>query len=86
MSRRAQIEKELVTSYHGMRVIYGRDMDNNPTVSYTRGIDLSGSLEGAVGIGGLAGTIFIMAMEEEISRTWWMAARAWLRITGMIRV
>src|SRR5882724_2172012 len=39
--------------YDGMRVIQERDTNNTPTVSYTRGSDLSGSLEGAGGIGGL---------------------------------
>jgi len=39
--------------YDGNRVIQVRDMNNTPTVSYTRGSDLSGSLEGAGGIGGL---------------------------------
>ena len=39
--------------YDGMRVIQERDGSNTPTVSYTRGTDLSGSLEGAGGIGGL---------------------------------
>src|SRR6266496_425353 len=39
--------------YDGMRVIQERDASNVPRVSYTRGIDLSGSLEGAGGIGGL---------------------------------
>jgi len=39
--------------YDGMRVIQERDGSNLPTVSYTRGTDLSGSLEGAGGIGGL---------------------------------
>ena len=39
--------------YDGMRVIQERDGSNVPTVSYTRGTDLSGSLEGAGGIGGL---------------------------------
>ena len=39
--------------YDGMRVIQERDSSNTPTVSYTRGTDLSGSLEGAGGIGGL---------------------------------
>ena len=39
--------------YDGMRVIQERDGNNLPTVSYTRGTDLSGSLEGAGGIGGL---------------------------------
>src|SRR6266498_3590765 len=39
--------------YDGMRVIQERDAFNTPTVSYTRGSDLSGTLEGAGGIGGL---------------------------------
>jgi RHS repeat-associated protein len=39
--------------YDGMRVIQERDGANAPTVSYTRGNDLSVSLEGAAGIGGL---------------------------------
>jgi RHS repeat-associated protein len=41
--------------YDGMRVIQERNESNVPTVSYTRGNDLSGSLEGAGGIGGLLG-------------------------------
>ena len=41
--------------YDGMRVVQERDGDNAPLVSYTRGTDLSGSLEGAGGIGGLLG-------------------------------
>ena len=39
--------------YDSMRVIQERDINNNPKVSYTRGVDLSGTLEGAGGIGGL---------------------------------
>src|SRR5438552_1433461 len=39
--------------YDGMRVIQERDGSSTPTVAYTRGSDLSGSLEGAGGIGGL---------------------------------
>src|SRR5438094_5567000 len=39
--------------YDGMRVIQQRNSGNTPTVSYTRGNDLSGSLEGVGGIGGL---------------------------------
>ena len=39
--------------YDGMRVIQERNSGNTPTVSYTRGSDLSGALEGAGGIGGL---------------------------------
>ena len=37
----------------GMRVIQERSSANTPTVSYVRGSDLSGTLEGAGGIGGL---------------------------------
>ena len=39
--------------YDGMRVIQERDHLNTPTVAYTRGNDLSGSMEGAGGIGGM---------------------------------
>jgi RHS repeat-associated protein len=41
--------------YDGYRVIQERDSNNVPVVSYTRGTDLSGTLEGAGGIGGLLG-------------------------------
>ncbi len=41
--------------YDGRRVIQERNGSNTPQVSYTRGMDLSGSLEGAGGIGGLLG-------------------------------
>jgi RHS repeat-associated protein len=37
----------------GKRVIQERGTNNTPTVSYTRGPDLSGTMEGAGGIGGL---------------------------------
>ncbi len=39
--------------YDGMLVIQERNVNNLPQVSYTRGNDLSGSLQGAGGIGGL---------------------------------
>jgi RHS repeat-associated protein len=39
--------------YDGRTVIQERDGNNNVVVSYTRGSDLSGSLQGAGGIGGL---------------------------------
>ncbi len=39
--------------YDGMRVVQERDGSNVLTVAYTRGLDLSGRLEGAGGIGGL---------------------------------
>ena len=39
--------------YDGNRVIQERDTNNAPTISYTRGTDLSGRLEEVGGIGGL---------------------------------
>jgi RHS repeat-associated protein len=39
--------------YDGKRVIQERNTNSIPTVSYTRGTDLSGTLEGAGGVGGL---------------------------------
>jgi len=39
--------------YDGRRVVQERSSSNGPTVSYVRGLDLSGSMEGAGGIGGL---------------------------------
>lgn len=39
--------------YDGRLVVQERDGNNNPTVTYTRGLDLSGSRTGAGGIGGL---------------------------------
>jgi RHS repeat-associated protein len=39
--------------YDGWRVVQERDGNDTPQVAYTRGIDLSGTLEGAGGIGGL---------------------------------
>jgi RHS repeat-associated protein len=39
--------------YDGMRVIQERSGNNTPLVSYTRGLDLSGTMQRAGGIGGL---------------------------------
>jgi RHS repeat-associated protein len=47
------LDSETRYIYDGKRVIQERDGSNNPLVSYTRGNDLSGSFEGAGGIGGL---------------------------------
>ena len=44
---------EVCYVYDGNLVIQERDANNLPLVSYTRGNDLSGSLQGAGGIGGL---------------------------------
>jgi hypothetical protein len=50
-----QVSGEVRYLYDGMRVIQERSSANTPTVAYTRGSDLSGSMEGAGGIGGLWG-------------------------------
>jgi hypothetical protein len=47
------VAKETHYIYDGMLVVQERDGSNNPTVSYTRGKDLSGGRQGAGGIGGL---------------------------------
>jgi RHS repeat-associated protein len=39
--------------YDGMTVLQERDVNNNVLVTYTRGLDLSGTLQGAGGVGGL---------------------------------
>ena len=39
--------------YDGLVIIQTRDTDNAPKLSFTRGLDLSGSLQGAGGTGGL---------------------------------
>ena len=39
--------------YDGMLVLQERDQNGTPRVTYTRGLDLSGGLQGAGGIGGL---------------------------------
>lgn len=47
------LQHERWYGYDGMLVIQELDQDLVPTVHYTRGTDLSGSLQGAGGIGGL---------------------------------
>jgi len=41
--------------YDGMLIVQERDSGNMPTVTYSRGRDLSGTVDGAGGIGGLLG-------------------------------
>ena len=41
--------------YDGLVIVQGRDGNNTPLVTYTRGLDLSGTRQGAGGIGGLLG-------------------------------
>jgi RHS repeat-associated protein len=50
--------------YDGMVVLQERDGNNLPTVTYTRGRDLSGSLQGAGGIGGL------LSRTDQTTPTW----------------
>ena len=47
----ARVETRYI--YDGMLVLQERDGNNVPRVTYTRGTDLSGSMQGAGGIGGL---------------------------------
>lgn len=47
------LTNEVRYAYDGMLVVQERDANNLPLVSYTRGTDLSGTREGAGGIGGL---------------------------------
>jgi RHS repeat-associated protein len=47
------LSKERRYVYDGMLIVQERSSANNPEVTYTRGTDLSGSFEGAGGIGGL---------------------------------
>src|SRR5258706_13825434 len=47
------LTSEVCYIYDGNLVMQERDSINAPTVTYTRGKDLSGSVEGAGGIGGL---------------------------------
>ena len=55
--------------YDGMLVVQERDANNVAQVSYTRGRDLSGSFEGAGGIGGLLARSSIPEMLEPKSQT-----------------
>ncbi len=48
-----QLTNEVHYVYDGNVVIQERDQNNLPVVTYTRGVDLSGSLQGAGDIGGL---------------------------------
>jgi RHS repeat-associated protein len=47
------LQNEVRYVYDGNVVVQERDSNNVPTVTYTRGLDLSGSMQGAGGIGGL---------------------------------
>ncbi len=47
------LTKEIHYVYDGRVVLQERDGSNNPVVTYTRGVDLSGTRQGAGGIGGL---------------------------------
>jgi uncharacterized protein RhaS with RHS repeats len=47
------LQNEVRYVYDGNVVVQERDSNNVPAVTYTRGLDLSGSMQGAGGIGGL---------------------------------
>jgi hypothetical protein len=47
------LQSEIHYIYDGNLVLQERDVNNLPLVTYTRGLDLSHSLQGAGGIGGL---------------------------------
>lgn len=47
------LTNEVLYVYDGMLVLQERDGNNDPLTAYTRGTDLSGTLQGAGGIGGL---------------------------------
>jgi RHS repeat-associated protein len=51
--------------YDGNLVVQERDGNNTPLVSYTRGKDLSGSFQGAGGIGGLLGRTDHLALSAQ---------------------
>ena len=82
--------------YDGMRVIQERDGDNNPQVSYTRGTDLSGSMEGAGGIGGLLArsdgysccgtslTVSITNASSVINMLVWIYSAAGTNVDGVV--
>src|SRR4051812_47871944 len=50
-----QVASETRYIYDGMLVVQERSSVNTPAVTYTRGPDLSGTIQGAGGIGGLLG-------------------------------
>jgi RHS repeat-associated protein len=60
-----QVSAETRYIYAGNLVIQERNSSNTPTVSYVRGTDLSGSREGAGGIGGL------LARSDQYSAAAW---------------
>jgi RHS repeat-associated protein len=50
-----RLTNEVRYLYDGGLVLQERDSNNTPRLTYTRGLDLSGTLQGAGGIGGLLG-------------------------------
>lgn len=50
---RLSIGCEAIIVVDGMLMVQDRDINNAPQTTYTRGPDLSGTIEGAGGIGGM---------------------------------
>ena len=57
--------------YDGNRVMQERNVNNQPATTYTRGQDLSGSLEGAGGIGGLLSMTLNTALGPSSSNSYY---------------
>jgi RHS repeat-associated protein len=71
--------------YDGNTVIQERDGNNSPVITYTRGRDLSGSLQGAGGIGGLlARTDHRLLLAHDPGATAYYHADAGGNITALI--
>ena len=65
--------------YDGNVVIQEREINNLPTVAYTRGKDLSGSLQGAGGIGGLLARTDQSSINSPLSICFYHAGVKWER-------
>jgi RHS repeat-associated protein len=62
---------EVYYVYDGNTVIQERSINNLPTTTYTRGLDLSGSFEGAGGIGGLLSMTLNTALGSASSNSYY---------------
>jgi RHS repeat-associated protein len=63
----------ILYAYDGNLVIQERNANNLPTVGYTRGRDLGGSLEGAGGIGGLLARTDLSTLNPQLSTAFYHA-------------
>jgi RHS repeat-associated protein len=67
------LTNEIRYVYDGNLVIQERNQFNVPAVSYTRGLDLSGTREGAGGIGGLRGRTDHFTLNSELSSAYYQS-------------